>query len=209
MKACLILGNGPSILTVPRDLLERLPSYGMNYAPFQPTYYICIDHNLLTHHAQEIRHLAAGARICYLAAKDEGTSDLYKLPYVRLIGRDQDAFAKEIFFTGLTATYVALKIAYYEGFGEVHLWGVDHSEGWEHYRPDYPLGDVDRREWRMRGMEYHYALAAAVYRAAGRRIVNHSRPSTLDRIFERGKEAFAETRSDLITSFGRSNQTGE
>ena len=41
---------------------------------------------------------------------------------------------------------------------------------------------------RMLGMEWHYALAARVYKAAGRRIINHSNPSRLDAIFERAEE---------------------
>ncbi|MCZ2122249.1 MAG: hypothetical protein LC108_08305, partial [Anaerolineales bacterium] len=82
-------------------------------------------------------------------------------------------------------TYVCLKLAYYMGFETVHLYGVDHSPDWSHYRADYPRGDMLRRRARMAEMEYHYRLAQKVYNQAGKRIINHSHPSKLDAIFER------------------------
>jgi len=110
---------------------------------------------------------------------------LYELPQVRLLTKDTKAFKAERFFSGMTVVYVALKMAYYLGFETVHLWGVDHSLEWAHYRDNYPAGDVIRRGGLMAEMEYHYSLAAKVYNQAGRRIINHSYPSNLDAIFER------------------------
>ncbi len=182
----LIMGNGPSLNDMPLDLLLTMDSFGANYCPHQPMYYVCVDHNILTDHSEEVYELAAGAKIAFLAAKEAGTSRLYDLPNVQLIAKDTDAFKQERFFSGLTCTYVALKMAYYMGFEEVHLWGVDHSADWAHYREDYPRGDIDRRLERMEGMFQHYRLAAFVYNQAGRRIINHSHPSKLDSIFQRG-----------------------
>ena len=102
-----------------------------------------------------------------------------------MVRKDTQVFSKERYFSGMIVTYVALKLAYYFGFETVHLWGVDHSPIWDHYRADYPPGDVARRAALMEEMEYHYALAAKVYNHAGRRIINHSHPSNLDAIFER------------------------
>lgn len=187
MRQCIIMGNGESLNDMPLELLLQMPSFGVNYALHQPQYYVCVDHDILINHHEKIYNLVAGAEIAYLALKEDGSSRLYDLPNVAMVTHDKGAFVGEHFFSGLTVTYVALKMAYYLGFHEVHLWGVDHSAGWEHYRDDYPPGDVDRRAWRMAEMEYHYALAARVYKAAGRRIINHSYPSKLDAIFDRQK----------------------
>lgn len=184
---CLILGNGLSLNELPESVFLSMPSFGVNYCPYQPTFYCCVDHEILTVHHRKIYNLAAGAKIAYLALKEDGSSDLYDLPNIQMVTHDKGLFLGEHYFSGLTVTYVALKAAYYLGFDEVHLWGVDHSPKWEHYKDDYPRGDVDRRAWRMAEMEFHYTLAAKVYNKAGRRIINHSRPSLLDTIFERLK----------------------
>lgn len=189
MKKAIIMGNGPSLNEMPCRYVDRIPAFGVNYCKYYPDYYVCVDHEILTKHHEKIYPVAKRAQVAYLAQKEQGTSNLYDLPNVQLVTHDKDAFKDEHYFTGLTVVYVALKMAYYLGFEEVHLWGVDHSADWAHYRADYPPGDTDRRAWRMAEMEYHYALAQRVYNQAGRVIINHSHPSKLDAIFPRvGKE---------------------
>lgn len=187
-KECLILGNGKSLWDVPDFMLKTYPSFGVNYCLYQPNFYVCVDHDILVNHQDKIYEYAKCADFAFLAAKEKGIGYLYELPNVCLITNDRKDFAAERYFSGMTVTYVCLKLAYYLGFETVHLWGVDHSPAWEHYRGDYPAGDVARRESLMAEMFYHYSLAADVYNKAGRRIINHSHRSDLDKIFERGKE---------------------
>jgi hypothetical protein len=192
MKTCLILGNGPSLNRLPPEVFASMPSFGMNFAKMQPTYYVCVDSRVLTEHAKEIYPLAAGAEIAYLSGKHLNgdahlpTAKLYALPNVEIVWKDQGAFRMERYMSGMTASYVCLKLAYVMGFQEVHLWGVDHSPDWQHYREDYPQDMAATRTDRMKAMEYHYQLAMMVYARAGRRILNHSDPSPLDKIFRRG-----------------------
>jgi hypothetical protein len=90
-------------------------------------------------------------------------------------------------FEGFTVTYVALQLAYYMGFQEVILVGVDHnfvSQGHanaavvsngddpNHFSPDYfgkgfkwQLPDLD-------GSERAYHMAKTAYEAAGRRVLD-------------------------------------
>lgn len=185
MKKAIIMGNGESLNELPPSVLSSLPSYGVNYAKYQPTYYVCVDHELLTRHHIKVYDLAKRAKVAYLPQKELGSSNIYELPNVELVTHDRDVFSTERYFSGLTVVYVALKIAYYAGFDEVNLWGVDFNPEWTHYRPDYPQGDVERRAWRMEEMYYHFELAARVYNDAGKAIVNHSHPSKLDSIFQR------------------------
>jgi hypothetical protein len=159
----------------------------MNFAKMQPTYYVCIDSHILMEHREDIYNLVRRAEIAYLSAKHAGNSFLYTdNENVQLVDKDTAAFKAEVFMSGLTATYVALKMAYYAGFQRVDLWGVDHSAFWPHYREDYHPDTTIPNAERMKMMEWHYQLAMMVYARAGRRIINHSDPSRLDMIFRRG-----------------------
>jgi hypothetical protein len=185
----LILGNGRSLLDMPEDLLEKHLSYGMNYCPFQPTNYICVDSTILIHRPMSVYGLAAEAKTAYLSyvhKDDTAPKKLYSLQNVEIVYPDRGSFCQEKYFTGFTSAYVALKLAYYEGFDEVHLWGVDHDKAWAHYRDNYPPGDP-MDDFRFDVQLWHYTLAAEIYKEAGRRIVNFSYPSELDNLFERGR----------------------
>lgn len=188
LKECLILGNGKSLLELPDSMLNTYPSFGVNYCLYQPNFYVCVDHDILTNHYDDIYDFVRSADFAFLPEKEKGTSPLYELPRVCTVKKDTHNFKAERFFSGMTVTYVCLKLAYYMGFETVHLYGVDHSPTWDHYRADYPPGDVAHRSALMAEMEYSYRLAAKVYNSAGRRIINHSYRSELDKIFERGKE---------------------
>jgi hypothetical protein len=182
---CLVLGNGKSLMDVPDFMLKTYPSFGVNYCLYQPNFYVCVDHDILVNHQDEIYDFAKNSDFAFLAAKEKGIGDLYELPNVRLLTKDTKAFKAERYFSGMTVVYVALKMAFYLGFETVHLWGVDFSKEWDHYRGDYPPPTNPARDALMDEMFYHYSLAAKVYNQAGRRIINHSHPSKLDAIFER------------------------
>jgi hypothetical protein len=183
-SVCNIVGNGPSFNQVPKEVLESLHTFGMNYCGFQPSYYVCIDSDVLTNHVEEIRPLVKYARVAYLSELMVGTSDLYDYVNVKLVAKDLQSFRNEQFFSGFTCAYVALKMSYYIGFDEVHLYGIDFNPEWTHFRPDYPRGASDRRR-RMDVMKWHFQLAQNVYTRAGRRVINHSNHSELDAIFAR------------------------
>lgn len=191
MTTAIIMGNGPSLMEMPKSYLHEYPTYGVNWCPYMPTYYVCVDSHILTEHSDDVWTRIQWADMSYLPEslkKDKRVQHLYDPKRVRTISKDTKDFKAEDFFSGFTVAYVCLKLAYYQGFDEVHLWGVDHSPDWEHYNPDYhPLtSDPARHRHNMRVMERHYGLAQRVYNMAGRRILNFSRPSSLDRIFERG-----------------------
>lgn len=185
LKECLILGNGKSLMEVPEFMLNTYPSFGVNYCLYQPNFYVCVDNDILTNHYDEIWGFVLNSDFAFLPEKNKGSSLLYDIPQVCLVRKDTHHFKEERFFSGMTVTYVCLKLAFYMGFETVHLYGVDHSPTWDHYRADYPPAVNPQRESLMAEMEYHYKLAAKVYNQAGRRIINHSYPSKLDAIFER------------------------
>jgi hypothetical protein len=185
MKPCLIIGNGPSFNDIPASVLESMPSFGMNYCGFQPTYYVCVDSDILTHHFDEILPLANGAQVAYLSGLATGILTR-KIPNSQLVYKDTASFRAEQFMSGFSAAYVCLKEAYYLGFSECHLWGIDFNPEWTHYRGDYRIG-VKTTRARMDVMKWHFQLAQNVFTRAGRKIINHSHASELDAIFARAR----------------------
>ena len=193
-ETAVAIGNGLSLNDIPREFLDRYPTFGVNHInllPFQPTYHIVIDGNILGNLPERVYDAAAGAKIAFLGDQVAGmpipgAQRLYALPNAFLLGERQFVFPGEKAWTGWTSIYVALKIAYHMGFKTILLVGVDHTLS--HFSPDYPvsvransLGPV-----RLAGHSYHFALANEFYGANGRRIINLSAPSDLDEILERG-----------------------
>jgi len=72
MKTCVIMGNGPSLNEMPKSAIEQYDTFGVNYCPYSPTYYVCVDHDLLINHHAEMYPIAAASKIAFLADKEKG-----------------------------------------------------------------------------------------------------------------------------------------
>jgi hypothetical protein len=191
-KTAVVLGNGKSLLSIPDGLLDTYESFGTNYihlSGIQPTYFVCVDTIILTQHPTLIYNTVKNAKKTFLNNihvndANQHTRMLYKLPNVTLIGKDTDAFSECMYMSGYSAVYVALKMAYYEGFKRVLLYGVDHDRDWNHFATNYPPG-VKTTELRRDIIWWHLRYANEVYKKDGRQIINYSAPSDLDKFFER------------------------
>jgi hypothetical protein len=194
-KRCFILGNGPSLQKTDLSLLRDEITFVTNRyyllgdrLTFRPTYYVCSNELVVEQCAREIE----------------------KLPMPKFLGwhnRDLLRFSNDMiflwtrcglrswFFTDLTegcwegntVTMVAIQLAYYMGFGEVVLVGVDHSyqfsgephaeqrstgEDPNHFAPGY-FGEGFR--WHLpdlEGSELAYRVARHIFDRSGRRIVD-------------------------------------
>jgi len=192
-QTALVMGNGESLNSIPRPLLDRFESFGTNHiylCGIQPTYYVCVDSRVLTEHASAIYNVASRAKLAFLSSlfsenDQPATKSLYSLPNVCLFSKDESAFREERFLSGSTGVYVALKMAYYLGFDTALLFGVDHDEGWKHCADDYPPG-VTTSESKKEQMRWHLQYASEVFRSSRRRILNFSLPSQLDSFYDRG-----------------------
>jgi hypothetical protein len=193
-ETAVIMGNGPSLSAVPRELLGKYPTFGVNHVgllPFQPTCHVVVDENILKNFPERVYDAAANAEIAFIGnqAREKnipGAERLYALPNVVILGPGELTFPGETAWTGWTSVYVALKIAYYMGFETVLLVGVDH--GLKHFSDDYPVSSraEELGPMRLAGHRKHFALADAMYKANNRGIINLSPPSDLDEILERG-----------------------
>jgi hypothetical protein len=134
-KRCFILGNGPSLKHTDLTKLKNEFTFGMNriYLAFEEigyetSYYVSVNDLVIEQCAQEILNLKIPRFVSWRAGKrwltqQENLFFLYTT-------YSEPKFAKDIrnrLWESATVTYVALQLAFYMGFNEVILIGVDHN----------------------------------------------------------------------------------
>ena len=194
-ERCFVIGNGPSLKQTDLSLLKEEFTFGMNriymiFAElgFSTTYFLAINTLVIEQCASEIRALRIPKFLTWRSRRwmsgDSGTI------FVDTDYRGPEAFSTDLtgrVFEGGTVTYVALQAAYWMGFQEVILVGVDHrystqgpanatvvsrGEDPNHFHPEY-FGHGFR--WQLPDLEASersYQLARAAFAADGRKIVD-------------------------------------
>ena len=194
-ERCFIIGNGPSLKVTDLSLLEDEISFGMNriYLMFEElgfptTYLFAINTLVIEQCASEICALPIPKFLTWRSRRwmsgDPGTI------FVDTDYRGAESFSINLtgrVFEGGTVTYVALQAAYWMGFREVILVGVDHrysiegpanatviskGEDPNHFHPEY-FGRGFR--WQLPDLEASersYRLARAAFETDGRKIVD-------------------------------------
>lgn len=135
-ERCFIMGNGPSLAKMTLGKLREEFSFGLNriYLHFKtmdflPTYYVAINGLVLEQFRDDIQQLPMPKFLNwnYRRLFDISNPSMHFLKtHLGL----SDTFAFTItkpIHSGGTVTFAALQIAYYMGFQEVILIGVDHS----------------------------------------------------------------------------------
>lgn len=192
-ERCVIIGNGPSLNKTNLELLRPETTFGLNriYLMFEKlgfatTYHAVVNQLVVEQCADDFNHLSAPLFTTLPSRQHlqdrRGTYFLNKLVGPRF-SRDLSHGVWE----GATVTFVAMQVAYYMGFDEVVLVGVDHnfaskgpahkqieSEGADpnHFDPNYfgkgfkwQLPDLDTSE-------IAYAHAREAFSARGGSIVD-------------------------------------
>jgi hypothetical protein len=196
----LVICNGPSLKKVPVDFLSQYISIGTNgifMLPFQPSYYVAINELAIRQFSKGIKeHIH-----CPRFIKQKYAQKLDALPLVSdyrgcTFSLEPDKWVYE----GGTVTYVALQIAYYMGFKEILIVGLDHyyqavgnpneevimeTEDPNHFTTNYfQLG----KKWNLPDLsssEISYREARRVFEADDRTITNLTE-GTHEDIFEKG-----------------------
>jgi hypothetical protein len=192
-RRCFIIGNGPSLRQTDLSRLKNEFTFGLNRIyllfpelGFTTTYLVSVNELVLEQCAAEIQALALPKFVTWRARRGfKAAPDL--------IFMDTDYTGPENFtpdasgrvFEGFTVTYVALQLAFYMGFEDVILVGVDHNfttqgtpnttvtstgDDPNHFAPGY-FGKGFR--WQLpdlEGSERAYNLARQAYGAAGRQV---------------------------------------
>lgn len=193
-ERCFILANGPSLNRVDLTLLNNEITFGMNRiyllfakSDFRPSYYVSINELVLEQFHHEINSLSFPKFINWNQRKffndDENTI------FVRAGLNISEKFTKDPLFplsSGGTVTYIAMQLAFYMGFTQVILIGLDHNfsdkgipnkteiqsknEDTNHFAPDYfPKGI----KWQLPDLarsEMAYQLARKEFERDGRQI---------------------------------------
>jgi FkbM family methyltransferase len=192
-ERCVIIGNGASLNRMDLSFLQKEISFGLNRIylifdkwKFRPTYYVAVNPLVIGQSNENIRKLTAPKFL-----SDFGRKFFKESEDVFFVKNTEDwKFSKDPnlgLCEGWTVTYVAIQLAYYMGFKEVVLIGVDHdfqacgspnqevvSEGPDpnHFHPDYfgkgvrwHLPDLERSE-------RSYRMAKEAFESEGRRILD-------------------------------------
>lgn len=194
-ERCFILGNGPSLKSTDLSLLKNEITFGLNRVyllfpnlGFTTTYFVAINTLVIEQCAREITQLAMPKFITWRGRKwveDDPSVVFLDTDYTPPAIFSKDSTQR--IFEGSTVTYVALQLAYYFGFSEVILIGVDHhfktkgtpnkivvSQGGDqdHFASNY----FDKGfRWQLPDLEASeqaYRMARAAFEAAGRRVLD-------------------------------------
>ena len=133
-ERCFIIGNGPSLNKMDLQLLHDEITFGANRIyllfpkmGFHTNYYVSVNRLVIRQCSKDIENLAMPRFISwyardYISCK----SDIIFIrdPHDRDLGFSRNP--KWHICEGATVTYVAMQLAYYMGFKQVILIGVDH-----------------------------------------------------------------------------------
>lgn len=193
-ERCFILGNGPSLNHMDLAKLRDEYTFGMNRIflmfeelGFTTSFFVSMNDLVVEQSVDDIRQLKIPKFVNWRARRWlQPQDDLYYL-YATYAGPKFSRFATRRLWEGATVTYVSLQLAYYFGFSEVILIGVDHnfttkgapnttiiSQGDDpnHFNPKY-FGKGFR--WQLPDLqtsEVAYAMARQAYEKAGRRVLD-------------------------------------
>ncbi len=193
-KRCFIIGNGPSLRNMDLKKLENEFTFGMNRIflmfpelGFKTSFLVSVNDLVIEQSKNDFKKLDIPAFISWRARKWLQPQDNLHYLYTTYTGRK---FAKDVtkrLWEGATVTYSCLQLAFYMGFKQVILIGVDHSfstkgkpnttvvskgDDPNHFHPGY-FGKGFR--WQLPDLdtsEIGYQLARETFRKDGREVVD-------------------------------------
>lgn len=188
---CFIIGSGPSLNSMDLTPLRKYHTFGLNkiYLLFDRvdlnlTYLVAVNKLVIEQSAHIYKNLPITLFLNYKNAR--GILNKKENFYFVYTGA-KSAFEPDItrkICEGATVTFVAMQIAYYMGFQNVFLIGVDHNfkaagkpyekkfiqgEDANHFDPNY----FGNQEWQLPNLEvseFAYDLAKYFYQKNGRKI---------------------------------------
>lgn len=206
-QRCVLMANGPSLNHMRLGFLRRETVIGLNKIflgfrryGFYPRYYVAVNRKVVEQSAAQIRQLN-----CVKLIGSQGAAGLLQedaLTYLVNTHAPAARFCTDLaqgMHEGWTVTYAALQAAYFLGFREVVLIGLDHRYAYagqpnearvlegpdpNHFSPDYFGHGQAWDNPDLAHSEESYRIAREVFERDGRRIVD----ATVDgacRIFEK------------------------
>jgi hypothetical protein len=190
-RRCVIIGNGPSLKKMDLRFLEDEVAFGLNRiyllrqeGKVRIDFLVCVNDLVLEQSAEDILKVPEPKFLSSRSAKlFPPRDDVYYLGFLPGYGFSRDPRAGV--WEGHTVTFVAMQLAYFMGFSEVVLIGVDHNfamkgkpneeilmdrDDESHFAPNYfPPG----MRWHLPDLENSeiaYRIAKVAFERDGRRI---------------------------------------
>lgn len=180
---CFIIGNGPSLNKMDLEPLKDYHTFGLNkiYLMFEKvdlnlSYLVSVNELVIEQSQRQFKEMYCPTFLAYEHSRNVKAKHIFKIK-----GGERWSFSRDIttpITYGNTVTYVAMQLAYYMGFENIFLIGVDHSfkqakgkenqmevmegEDENHFHPDYFKG----MKWHLAdldGSEVSYTIARFVF----------------------------------------------
>ena len=189
-----IIGNGPSLQQTDLARLRNEFTFGLNRIyltfpglGFPTTYYLSVNSLVIEQCAEDIRRLPIPKFLSWRSHPLIQPTDDMMFLFTTYSGPKFAFDARRRLWEGATVTYVALQLAFYMGFGQIILIGVDHSfttqgkpnttitsqgDDPDHFHPGY-FGKGFR--WQLPDLETSergYRMARQAYEADGREVLD-------------------------------------
>lgn len=191
-EKCFIIGNGPSLNKMDLTQLKGCMCFGLNKiyllldtVDLEIDYHVAVNPLVIEQSSKEFEKFGCPSFLSYRAS-DLSSSQNPNFFYLMTAGTPF-VFRTDIqkpIFEGYTVTYVAMQLAFYMGFSEIYLIGVDHNfvaqgdpnekqflsgPDQNHFHPGY----FSDNEWHLpdlEGSELAYRLAKHQFERSGRKI---------------------------------------
>ena len=200
-ESCFIIGNGPSLNKMDLSSLRNHHTFGLNkiYLIFDKvdlnlSYHVAINPLVIEQSRKEFKSLSCPSFLSYKYAQNnfDNLDNIYYLLTTYLCKFQLDL--TQGVYDGYTVTYVAMQIAFYMGFRQVFLIGVDHNfttpgnpnekqflqgDDPNHFSSNY----FGNQEWQLPDLEaseLSYRLAKFHFNRAGRQIYDATVDGKLD-----------------------------
>lgn len=189
---CFIIGNGPSLNNMDLSLLNEYHTFGLNKIfmifdrkPFNLSYHVAVNPHVIKQSKREIIKLSCQS---FLASVPALINSVISDNIFYLGGtKPNKSFFKDVtqgINEGYTVTYVAMQLAYFMGFKNIYLIGVDHNfnqigdpnetqkmdgDDPNHFDPNYFKG----QNWQLADLEaseVSYVIANYYFSKDGRNI---------------------------------------
>ena len=197
-----IIGNGPSLQRTDLSLLKDEISFGMNRfylavpeLGFTSSYFVSVNSLVIEQCADDIRTLEMPKFLSWRSHPLIEPGNDMMFMHTTYSGPKFATDVRGRLWEGATVTYVSLQLAYYMGFDEVILIGVDHNftaqgkpnttvvsqgDDPDHFDPKY-FGKGFR--WQLPDLETSeraYRMAHEAYQRAGRNVLDATVDGKLD-----------------------------
>jgi hypothetical protein len=207
-ERCFIIGNGPSLNKVDLELLQNEYTFGVNSIflkskdiDFKPTFYVVEDSHVMIDNVDEINSYDVSFKFfpknyrTYIKKADNTiffnmNEGFYRSESPNFCVPRFSTDLEKVVYCGQSVTMINLQLAYYMGFSEVYLVGMDFSyvipesaeitedgilsteDDPNHFHPDYFGKGKKWHDPHLDRVLNSYKMNKLVYEADGRSIYN-------------------------------------